>query len=233
MKNSYIYFLFALVLGASACNPMKDIHDELDQKLTQNDDWYRFISGKTLVADAEYTKDAPYTLADADYALSSKESIKKNKNFGKDSLSFEDNVTEVLGNKYMAKAGETMFVTYNTYIDHHKSADTTMVTFDVTNTKWLAVPSFNFAPTAKVDKATAYTLTADDYAMVGENPKYGSFTLSHYKTAEEVYAKLYVVLKAHFMVNMKEGQVFEVTYKTYNKHSDIKVETPLYVKVTL
>ncbi len=107
MKKTFYLAIFSAALLFNACEPMQDIYDELDTKFAQEDEKAVFLKDKEIAP-------AAYTLTDADYALSSNESVKKYKNFSATALP-KDYLPEILNKKFSADDAQSMMVTYNFY----------------------------------------------------------------------------------------------------------------------
>jgi hypothetical protein len=107
MKKILYLALFATALMFNACDPMQDINDELDTTFAKEDEKAVFLKDKEVAP-------AAYTLTDADYALSSNESVKKYKNFSASVLP-KDFLPEILNKKFSAENAQSMMVTYNFY----------------------------------------------------------------------------------------------------------------------
>lgn len=104
-----ILYSAALITGLffSACNPMQDIYDELETTYDADDAKALFLKDKMMAP-------AAYTLTDADYALSSNQSVKNYKNFSATVLP-KDYLPEILNKKFAGEDGQMMRVTYNFY----------------------------------------------------------------------------------------------------------------------
>ncbi|MGE0018467.1 MAG: hypothetical protein AB7S72_02270 [Draconibacterium sp.] len=107
MKKTFYIALLASGLMFNACNPMQEINDELESIYAQDDEKAVFLKDKKIAP-------AAYTLTDADYALSSNESVKNYKNFSASVLP-KDYLPEILNKKFSAENAQSMMVTYNFY----------------------------------------------------------------------------------------------------------------------
>lgn len=103
--------LFIIALGSAflfnACDPMKDINDELDAVYDAADARAQFLKDKLIAP-------AAYTLTDADYELSSNSSVANNKDFSASALP-KDYLPEILNKKFSGEDAQAMAVTYNYY----------------------------------------------------------------------------------------------------------------------
>jgi hypothetical protein len=103
--------LFIIALGAAfifnACDPMKDINDELDAIYDNSDERAQFLIDKQIAPEA-------YTLTDEDYELSSNESVANYKNFSASALP-KDYLPEILNQKFSGENAQSMMVTYDYY----------------------------------------------------------------------------------------------------------------------
>lgn len=91
----------------NACDPMKDISDDLNKVYDEADATALFLKDK-LVAPAAYT------LTDDDYKLSSNTSVANYKNFSASVLP-KDYLPEILNKKFSGENSQSMMVTYNFY----------------------------------------------------------------------------------------------------------------------
>lgn len=107
MKNIFYISVAAIALLFSACNPMEDINDQLDKIYAGEDAKARFLLDK---------KEAPeaYTLTEADYELSSNESVANYHNFSSSALP-KDYLPEILNQKFSGEHAQSMMVTYDFY----------------------------------------------------------------------------------------------------------------------
>lgn len=103
--------LFIIALGSAflfnACDPMKDINNELDAVYKKDNQKAQFLKDKMVAPDA-------YTLTDADYELSSNSSVANYKNFSATALP-KDYLPEILNQKFSGENTQSMMVTYNYY----------------------------------------------------------------------------------------------------------------------
>ena len=107
MKNIVLYTLALLGLFATACDPMEDIHADVDNEIMTEKDEAVFFAQFEKAPEA-------YTLTDADYALSSDEGVRNYKNFSKYAEP-QDFLPEILNQKFTAANTAEMMVTYNYY----------------------------------------------------------------------------------------------------------------------
>lgn len=103
-----LYMASFLALVFTSCDPMEDAYKEVDEANAQKVADDKFFSDKVVIVSG-------YTLTDADYALSSNASIKKNMNFSS-SASAADNLPEILTNmKVYGEVAAEYRVNYNYY----------------------------------------------------------------------------------------------------------------------
>jgi hypothetical protein len=104
MKNIlYLLSISIIFLGLNACEPNKDIYDELP-----NNDSTLLANINKIPADSEYT------LSDADYELSSNESVANYKNFSANAP-VADYLPEIINELFLTDPGAELQVTYNFY----------------------------------------------------------------------------------------------------------------------
>ncbi len=103
--------LFIIALGAAfifnACDPMKDINDELDTIYDNADKRAQFLIDKQVAPEA-------YTLTESDYELSSNESVANYHNFSASALP-KDYLPEILNQLFSGENAQSMMVTYDYY----------------------------------------------------------------------------------------------------------------------
>ncbi len=103
--------LFIIALGSAfifnACDPMKDINDDLDAVYDNADETARFLKDLTVAPES-------YTLTDEDYELSSNSSVANYKNFSSSALP-KDYLPEILNQLFSGEDAQSMLVTYNYY----------------------------------------------------------------------------------------------------------------------
>jgi hypothetical protein len=99
--------------------------------------------------------------------------------------------------------------------EEYQSVIETSSIFKFTEDGWLFVPPIKMVEVAKTP-TIFYTLTDDDYEMVGEG-YYDNFDLRpgkpHYER-DAMIASITKILKARF--NIAVGDIFEVTYDYYD-----------------
>lgn len=96
-----------LALLFSACEPMEDIHKDVDKEIEDA------LIKSEYFARFEPAVDA-YELTDEDYKLSSNENVQNYKNFS-DVILPKDFLPEILNQKFAGENGTEMMVTYNYY----------------------------------------------------------------------------------------------------------------------
>jgi len=103
-----LYMASFLALIFTACDPMEDVYDEIDEANADELADAKFFSDKTLIADG-------YRLTDADFELSSDENVAKYKNFSKYQAA-ADFLPEILTNKMLyGEAGNEYKVWFDFY----------------------------------------------------------------------------------------------------------------------
>ncbi|MBS2099951.1 hypothetical protein [Carboxylicivirga linearis] len=222
----YIFFAFAIV----ACDPLADFRDDLDDGLEQDDDWFIYISDRILATEAEFGENSPYVLADEDYERSSNEAVAKYGNFS-DSAPFEKYLPECISHLF-GNPGELVTMEFVYYAG--SSIDSTcFVTFvretPADSSYWKVVPNFVLEETELTKATNKYTLIGSDYTMVGEG--YPNFDL-RYNTREQIMAKINTIIKSKFMLDLEEGQIWEVEFATYGQGEEV-VESPMYFEVEI
>lgn len=107
MKKILFLAILAIGLIFNACDPMQDINSDLDEALQGENEKALFLKDRQVAPDA-------YELTDADYELSSNESVSKYKNFSSYDPANE-NLPEILNQLFSAEDAQSMMVTYNYY----------------------------------------------------------------------------------------------------------------------
>ncbi|HKL31885.1 MAG TPA: hypothetical protein VJ919_05095 [Tangfeifania sp.] len=109
MKLKNIFYLGGAIaaLLLNACNPMEDINEEVEQILDERDKKALFLIDKKMAPEA-------YTLTEADYELSSNESVSNFHNFSSSALP-KDYLPEILNQKFSGEHAQSMMVTYDFY----------------------------------------------------------------------------------------------------------------------
>ncbi len=107
MKNIVLLIIALFGLMTVACDPMKDINDDIDKIKKADYTIDTFILARETAPEA-------YTLTDEDYELSSNEDVAKYKNFSAYALP-KDYLPEILNKKFTAPDAFEMQVTYNFY----------------------------------------------------------------------------------------------------------------------
>ncbi|MBK3518109.1 hypothetical protein [Carboxylicivirga marina] len=107
MKNFVLYTLALLGLFATACDPMEDIHADMDKELMAEKEEAVFFAQFEKAPEA-------HVLTDADYELSSDEGVRQYKNFSKYAEP-QDFLPEILNKRFTAPNTTEMMVTYNYY----------------------------------------------------------------------------------------------------------------------
>ncbi|NJO90536.1 MAG: hypothetical protein HC831_17425 [Chloroflexia bacterium] len=107
MKNIVLLIIALFGLMTVACDPMKDINEDIDKIKDADYIIDTFIFARETAPEA-------YTLTDEDYALSSNEAVAKYKNFSATALA-KDFLPEILNKKFTAPDAFEMQVTYNFY----------------------------------------------------------------------------------------------------------------------
>lgn len=107
-KQTLFSGILALIIMFSGCEPNKDILDELDEIIKEeNADFLKYQDKIPAVAE--------YTLTEADYALSDNSGVRDYKNFS-DYDPAKDNLPYILDQKFFSlAAGTEMIVSYNYY----------------------------------------------------------------------------------------------------------------------
>lgn len=107
MKNIFYVSVAAIALLFNACNPMEDINEELDKIYAKEDAKAQYLLDKKMAPEA-------YTLTEADYELSSNESVSNYHNFSSSALP-KDYLPEILNQKFSGEHTQSMMVTYDFY----------------------------------------------------------------------------------------------------------------------
>ncbi len=110
MKNLVKYLIIALLGTFISCNPYEDIYDSIESEQLGQD--------TTALINAKLGKIAPpivYTLTDDDYQLSSNENVRSYSNFSASAPPNTENLGSILNNKFLAKEGQFVEVTYQYY----------------------------------------------------------------------------------------------------------------------
>jgi hypothetical protein len=107
MKNIFYISVAVIALLFNACNPMEDINEEVDRILEKKDSKALFLIDKKMAPEA-------YTLTEADYELSSNESVANYHNFSNSALP-KDYLPEILNQKFSGEHAQSMMVTYDFY----------------------------------------------------------------------------------------------------------------------
>jgi len=115
MKKILGYTLPFLALLFVACEPMEDIHKDVDKEIEAERTKAEYLSQFEMAPEA-------YELTDEDYALSSNEDVAKYKNFSDYALP-KDYLPEILNKKFTGEDGAEMKVTYNFYKKPFKDED--------------------------------------------------------------------------------------------------------------
>lgn len=230
--NSTLFILFALAI--ISCDPLDDFRDNLEDNLEQDDDWYIYIADRTLATEAEYSSNAPYELTDDDYATSSNENIQKYGNFSS-TLPFETYLPECINHLY-GNPGELVTTQFKFYAggDLGTIDSTALVTFvretPADSSYWQVVPNYVLNESNAAQASNSYQLTSADYTMV-EGSGYNNFNL-YDNTHEMVIAKINTVIKTHFMLDLEEGQIWEVEFVTYGQN-DGNTTSPMLLEVVI
>lgn len=134
----------------------------------------------------------------------------------------KDGTVKVIVYKYYAGSGNTELradeYTFTKELGWHKTP-TTITKSAICAYKdkaWVFVPPIKLVKTEEAATKDKYTLTADDYALVG-NGKYKNFDIREGKgEADEavIIAKLTTILKANFSLAI--GDIYEVEYSYYD-----------------
>ena len=107
MKKIALYTLALGTLLLTACEPMEDIHNDVEKKIEAEKEMAVYFSQFEQATEA-------YTLSEADYELSSNENVAKYKSFSEYQLP-KDYLPEILNKKFTAENGYEMLVTYDFY----------------------------------------------------------------------------------------------------------------------
>lgn len=184
-----LYIASFLLVTLTACNPMEDIYNEIDEVNKGKIADEKYFAQRTIL-------DTDYTLVDTDYALSTNENVKKYKNFSS-SLLAKDHLAQILNDKMVyGEAGKDYKVTYKYYrgsLSYLKSYVTYLTAVDALKT---------------------YELTKEDYDSMGtEKGKPGKYDNFSDRVPPADYLPDF--LKAKY-TNAKANDVVVVTYKYYS-----------------
>ncbi|WP_075602868.1 hypothetical protein [Saccharicrinis aurantiacus] len=216
-----------------SCDPLDEYRDDLNDNLEADDDWYIFISERDLATEAEYNANSPYVLTDEDYEMSSNKSVADYKNFS-DSAPFDEYLPETIHNLY-GNNGELVTVQFAYYLGSEGGTvdSTCFVTYvretPADSSYWQVVPNYELIESDNKESTNTYTLIASDYTMVGEG--YPNFDL-RYNTKADIIEKINTIIKSHHMLDLEEGQIWQVSFATYGEGSEV-ITSPMYLEVII
>lgn len=192
-----LYIASFLLVTLTACNPMEDTYNEIDEANKEEKADEKYFAQRTVL-------DANYTLTDEDYALSTNEDVKKYKNFS-GSLPAKDYLAQILNDKMVyGEAGSDYVITYKYYRGSLSYLNTYVAYLEA------------------IDALETYELTTEDYDSMGtgsgEPGKYNNFSDS---TPPADYLPDFLRNK---FPNAEANDVVVVTYKYYSGSvSDVTV----------
>lgn len=228
MKLFNIALSLLALIGVVACNPMSEYQDELDNRKTSDDAYKIHISTRSQIFESDYAEQA-YTLTAEDYDRC--DATAPYDNFSIYSP-IEEYMPEVM-DAYYANAGEVIPLIYSFYdgdtTTHDNSA---FVTFIKDSLAWTVVPNFLMIETANETFDHKYTLTDEDY-KVTLGFGYANFDL-RYESREDIVDGLNTVLKTNMLLELKEGDIWQMNFNTYGTPDNgAVIESPLYLEVTI
>ena len=229
MKYLNIALLFSILMAGAACDPLSDYRDDLDENLEKDDDWFIYISERSLASEEEFNAESPYVLSDDDYASSPNENVATYKSFSERDP-FEEHLPACITHLY-GNTGELVTAAFAFYDGSATIDSSCFVTFvrqsPATESYWQVVPNYNLEETDNEESTNLYELTAADYTLVGES--YPNFDL-RYNTKADIVAKINTIIKTRFMLELDEGQIWEVEFATYGS-SEENITSPMFLEV--